>query len=374
MILVTQNEDKYEIRFPYDAELVQLVKNVPGRVWNPEQKFWSVPLARLGFFLAQVKGTKYEKDVTVQSHEDININASINEPNQIPDIDISDVTMYVQDGFQLFDHQKDMLKFAKWRYQNGLKSGFVLCDEMGLGKTLQVMNWAMYLKEHYGIKHCLIIACVNSAKYNWRADIIKHTNGKEVPYILGSRLKRNGEINLTGGSAEKLEDLTTLRMYGKKGTEPLPYFLILNIEAIRMREKKKFPIVERLVELINTKEIGMIALDEIHRNCLTYEALIRTDCGLMQLGDIVENKLNVNVLSYDTTTNSIVYKPVTNWHSVQVTSQLIEIVVEENQNLRLIRCTSDHEFYTRNRGWIAASDLTESDDIILADKEEFDDT
>lgn len=373
MILVTQNEDKYEIRFPYDAELVQLVKNVPGRVWNPEQKFWSVPLARLGFFLAQVKGTKYEKDVRVQSNEDININASINEPNQIPDIDISDVTMYVKDGFQVFEHQKDTVRFAKWRYQNGLKSGFILADEPGLGKTLSVTLWAMYLKEHYNVKHCLIIACVNSAKYNWREDIIKHTNGKEIPYILGSRLKRNGEINLTGGSAEKLEDLTTMKQYGEKGTEPLPYFLILNIEAVRMRIKKKFPIVERLVELINNKEIGMIALDEIHRNCLTHDALIQTDCGLMQLGDIVENKLNVNVLSYDITTDSIVYKPVTNWHSVQVTSQLIEIVVEENQNLRVIRCTPNHEFYTRNRGWIAASDLTESDDIILADKEEFDD-
>ena len=71
MILVTQNGDKYEIRFPYDPELVQLVKNVAGRMWNPEGKFWSIPLARLGFFIAQVKGTKYEKDVRIQSNENM---------------------------------------------------------------------------------------------------------------------------------------------------------------------------------------------------------------------------------------------------------------------------------------------------------------
>ena len=128
MILVTQNQDKYEIRFPYDPELIELVKNVPGRMWNPEGKFWSVPLARLGFLIAQLKGTKYEPQIVIQSLEQINVNASINEPNQIPDIDISDVTMYVEDGCSVFEHQKDMVKFAKWRYQNGLKSGFVLAD------------------------------------------------------------------------------------------------------------------------------------------------------------------------------------------------------------------------------------------------------
>lgn len=267
MILVTQNNDKYEIRFPYDPELIGLVKNVAGRMWNPDGKFWSIPLARLGFLIAQLKGTKYEKQLSIQSNENLNVNASINEPNQIPDIDISDITLYVQKGCSLFKHQKDMLKFAKWRYENGLRSGFLLADSPGAGKTLQILNWAMYMREHYNAKHCLVIACVNSAKYNWRADIIKHTNGKEEPYIVGSRLKRDGSINFSGGSADKLEDLMTMKMYGKKGTEPLPYFLILNIEAIRMREKKNYPIVDRLVQLINDNLINIIAIDECHLNC-----------------------------------------------------------------------------------------------------------
>ena len=267
MILVTQHDDQYEIRFGYDAELVELVKNVPGRMWNPQGKFWTIPLARLGFLIAQLKGTKYEQQLVIQSADDLNVNASINEPNQIPNIDISDVTQYVQDGFKLFAHQIDMLKFAKWRYLNGLRSGFILADCPGLGKTAQVLNWAMYLKEHYNAKHCLIIACVNSAKYNWRADIIKHTNGKEEPYILGSRLKRDGSINFSTGSQEKLNDLTTLKMYGGKGDQPLPYFIILNIEAVRMRIKKLYPIANRIIELINNKEIDIIAADEVHRGC-----------------------------------------------------------------------------------------------------------
>jgi len=265
MVLVMQNNDLYEIRFPYDPELVQLVKNVPGRIWHPEQKFWSIPLARLGFFIAQVKGTKFEKDLNIQSNENIDVNASIDESDKIPDIDISDVTEYVQDGFKLFDHQKDMLKYAKWRYNNGLRSGFILADTMGLGKTLEVTNWAMYMKEKHNAKHCLIIACVNSAKYNWRSDIIKHTDGKEVPYILGSRLRKDGSIDFSRGSQEKLDDLTTMKMYGKKGTESLPYFIILNIEAVRMRQGKMYPIANKIIELVNDGTIDLIALDEVHR-------------------------------------------------------------------------------------------------------------
>lgn len=266
MILVTQNNDKYEIRFSYDPEAIALVKNVPGRMWNPEGKFWSIPLARLGFLIAQFKGTKYESQLNIQSNEDINVNASINDANIIPDIDISDIHLYVEPGGHLFNHQKDMLKFAKWRYNNGLKSGFILADEMGGGKTLELMNWAMYLKEKHGCKHCLVVACVNSAKYNWVADITKHTNGSEIPYILGSRLKRDGSLNLNTGSKEKLQDLMSMKMYGKD-EKALPYFLIINIEAIRMRQGKIYPIADRLVELINSGEIGIIALDEIHRGC-----------------------------------------------------------------------------------------------------------
>lgn len=266
MILVIQNEDTYEIRFPYNPEVISLVKNVPGRMWNPQGKYWYIPKARLGFLIAQLKGTVYEPQLQIQSNEDINVNASINMDNSIPDIDISDINLYVKDGMYLFNHQKDMLKFAKWRIQNGLKSGFILADEMGAGKSLQVTNWALYLRDKYKAKHCLIIACVNSAKYNWREDIIKHTNGKETPLILGTRIKRNGSLNLSTGSKEKLDDLLSMKMYGGKTDESLPYFLITNIEAVRMKQGRTYPIADRIIELINSGEISLVALDEIHRN------------------------------------------------------------------------------------------------------------
>lgn len=265
MILIDQNNDTYEIRFPYDATIVSMVKDVPGRKWHPEGKFWSIPLARLGFLVNRFRGSKYENQMMIKSQENIDVNLSINDPKQIPDVDVSDVTWYVEPGKKVFDHQKDTVRFAKWRIDNGLASGFILADQPGLGKTLSVMLWAMYMKEKRGAKHCLIIACVNSAKYNWKEDIAKHSERKEIPYILGTRRKRDGSLRLDTGSKEKLEDLTTMKMYGKENEADLPYFLIINIEAIRMKSGKSHPIAERIAELVNNGEISIIALDEVHR-------------------------------------------------------------------------------------------------------------
>lgn len=267
MIFVEQNDEVYEIRFPYDPVLVDLIKQVPGKRWNPQGRYWIVPKDRLGFFFNQIKGTQYETEVNIHSEEGLNVNASVEftRHDKIPDIDISDYNIRVQDGFSLFKHQTDCLKFYKYRLQNRIGTGFILADQPGSGKTLQAMNMALYKRDVGLSKHCLIIACVNSAKYNWVDDIRKHTNGQEVPYLLGSRVKRNGTIKICG-SKEKLQDLQNDYMYGDPKYGPLPYFIVMNIEAFQMKEGKLRVITQELTRLVQNNYFGMIALDEIHKN------------------------------------------------------------------------------------------------------------
>ncbi len=31
------------IRVPYNRELIKKVKSIPGRIWNPEGKYWEIP-------------------------------------------------------------------------------------------------------------------------------------------------------------------------------------------------------------------------------------------------------------------------------------------------------------------------------------------
>lgn len=269
MITVVQSGDVYIVRFPFDRNIIAIVKNVPGRQWDPNHKYWTIPLDRLGFLIAQIKGSQYESMLQVYSNEHINQNAAI-DPNPtatIPKIDISKLHLYVQEGKYIFDHQKDFMRYAIDRQQHGLFSGFILADQQGLGKTIQAMNLALYNKKYNKLKHCLIIACVNSAKYNWIDDIKKHTNGEYVPYLLGSRLKRDGTVRTDASSIEKLEDLKCGHMYGKKDCPPLPFFLLTNIESFHYRKDRHYPIRERLTTLLNNGYIGMVILDEVHRNC-----------------------------------------------------------------------------------------------------------
>lgn len=274
MIFITQNQAVYEIKFKYDLDVIEKIKNVPGRCWVPDRKIWTIPRDKLGFLIKGFEGTRYENMLQITSDEHINENAKLNTTTYIPNIDISDIKFHVKEGAKPYKHQLDFMKYAIDRQNKGNTSGFMVCDDQGLAKTCESMNLALYNKEKYKYKHCLVICCINSSKYNWKQDIIDHTRGEYTPYILGDRIKRNGNIR-EGSSEDKLYDLETLTCYKKD--EPLPYFIILNIEAIRFKQKLKsskkgkkfdthYSIADRIIELINNGEINMVIIDEVHKN------------------------------------------------------------------------------------------------------------
>lgn len=267
MISVRQNVDVYEIKFKYDPTLVQLVKLVPGRVWHSEDKMWTIPLSSLGMFLNQIKGTMYEEQVKIESEEHIDENAELEHSTPIPNYNVSKVPFLVKEGFKPYDHQIDFMKWSLYRenVQHNMH-GFILADTMGLGKTVETLNLANVNKMAYRFKHCLIICCVNPAKYHWQRDIEEHSRGKFHPYILGTRIRKNGTLNYVSGSKEKLEDLTSFKMYGPKGDSPLPYFIIMNIEGIRHKKGRTYPIADAIIDLVNKGKISMIAVDEVHKN------------------------------------------------------------------------------------------------------------
>ena len=272
MITATQNGSLYEIRFPYDPTLVQIVKTVPGRWYHPEGKYWSVPLEKLGFFQSRLAQTPYYPQLKIISQENIAENDTVDftEETEIPDIDISGITYYIKDGCKPFNHQLDTLKYEIDRKQRGIRTGFILADQPGLGKTNSVVNLALYNKDHEGAKHCLIVACINSAKHNWVTDIAKHTNGQYEGYLLGTRLNKKGEPKPDQTGEDKYLDLKTGFKYGNEAAGPLPYFLIVNIEAFRYKDKNakknKDAFTCELIHQIQLGNINMIALDEIHRN------------------------------------------------------------------------------------------------------------
>lgn len=264
MITVTQNKNLYEIRSKYDPELVEILRGLPDRRWNAEQKIWEIQVKMLGRFLDAVQGTKFESQIRVFSDEAIGQDASLETTDKIPNIDLTGVPFYIKEGQKPFKHQLDALKYAIGK-GNG---GFLLCDDPGMGKTVEVLNIAMHRKSTHGYKHCLIICCINTAKYTWYDEISDHLDGIEKPYILGTRIKkRSGQLDFTTGNTERQEDLKTGHMYGDKSAPELPYFIITNIESIRAKAGRgKFPMVDILINWINNGKLDMIVLDEIHKN------------------------------------------------------------------------------------------------------------
>lgn len=268
MINVVQHGDEYHITFPFDYRIKDLVKGVFGRKWHPEGKYWSIPNSSLGYFINQFKGTEFEDMVSIRSNEQINVNETLDDTQTIPDIKLGRTKLYVKDGSKLYSHQKDFMKFAMNREKNEKNlNGFLLADTMGLGKSLESINLALYNKRTYSYKHCLVLCCVNSSKYNWHDEIETQTNGEFEGYILGTRIqKRTRKENFTGSSKNKLEDLKEGHKYGDKKADKLPYFIILNVEALRYKEGRKYEIADQLISLINSGWLNMIIIDEVHKN------------------------------------------------------------------------------------------------------------
>lgn len=261
-INVIESDNVYEISFQYDPSVIELIKNVPGRRWNSEEKLWTIPSSNLGMLLNQFKGTMYEHSLNVYSSENIDVTPSLDVSVKIPDVDISDFEFQVAEGMNPYKHQLDFIKYASTKEGKG----FLLGDDMRLGKSLEVLNLALYRKQHNSnFKRCLIICNIATSRFNWIDDINKHIHSGECGYILGSRIKRNGDITYKD-SKEKLEDLELNRTYGKKGSDLLPFYIITNVESIRYKAGKSYPIAEAIIDMVNIGEINMIAIDEVHVN------------------------------------------------------------------------------------------------------------
>ena len=209
------------LSFPYNEEILNVVRSMPSRFWHADTKEWEVPFNKLSDLLDGLQ--KYEITLTgdMTAFED----------KKVPTIDFEFKT-------KPFSHQIDGFNYGLTHNR------WLLGDEQGLGKTWQVINIALAKKIERGYEHCLIICGVNGLKWNWVNEI--HTHSNEDAYILGQR------GNKIGSNADKLADIANIA--------ELPYFIITNVESLRNDD-----IAQGLNALCKNRTIGMIAIDEVHK-------------------------------------------------------------------------------------------------------------
>lgn len=311
------------ISFPFSNEILSVMRTFSQRYWHKDAKQWEIPFEKLGSLVEKLPNENY--DIS-------GINVVCNQPKSFIDFEFKT---------NPFQHQIDGFNY-------GINHNcWLLGDEQGLGKTKQVIDIAVAKKEES--KHCLIVCGVNGLKWNWVNEITTHSN--ETAWILGQRFK-NGKIRI-GSNADKLNDIKAL----STGQLSNNYFIITNVESLRDKN-----IADELSKLCKNGTIHIVAIDEIHK-CFDYDTLITTDIGTLKIGDIVKDQISCSVLSYNETTGENEWKRIVDWHENVIAEQLLELQLETENGVKTIKCTKGHKFFTKNRGWVRAEDLTSYDDI-----------
>ncbi len=231
---------KYSVKlfFSYDVEMLNYIRGLSIRAWDADSKCWEIPLDQLARLCDKFPQHSFE------------ITGIYEEPIKEK---LKDIPKSFDFKTKPFEHQIQGVRYGL------TKERFILGDSPGLGKTKQVIDWACILKSQKKLKRVLIICGVNSLKYNWKNEVSTHSN--EKAWVLGTRFRKNGN-QYEGSANDKLADLNDL---------PDCAFLITNIETIRAGAKKegrsyKFPIAEKIQELCESGEVGLIAFDESHKS------------------------------------------------------------------------------------------------------------
>lgn len=220
------------IKFDYNSKIVDAIRELPFRYYNPSETEWEVPTNKVEYLINKLKEFDIKICGKLTIFEDKNTNIGLPE------------------GFEFktkpFSHQLEGVEY-------GLKyDRWFLGDEQGLGKSKQTIDIAVARKIIYGYKFCLIVCGVNTLKWNWVNEI--HTHSNEDVYILGQR--RKGTKIIIGSTKDKLNDLKLMYNMG----EPHPYFIITNIESFRDKD-----IADTISDLCKKGIIGMCAADEMHK-------------------------------------------------------------------------------------------------------------
>lgn len=160
--------DLLEIHFPYDPNMVAAVRQLEGRRWNPDGKFWTcwktpetgAALKDLGFDVPDLFPKKVQKNVDV---------------NEIPGLKMPLMPFQMEGVRQV----------EAW------DGRAVIGDEMGLGKTAQALAW---LQLHPEIRPAVVVVPA-SLKLNWKREAEMWMDRPNVQVLNG---RPNGEREIWG--------------------------------------------------------------------------------------------------------------------------------------------------------------------------------
>lgn len=98
--------------------------------------------------------------------------------------------------------------------------------------------------------------------------------------------------------------------------------------------------------------------------CIHPDSIVQTNLGKMRIEDVIDavnySSIALLVLQYNFDTHSAEMAPVLNAVKQQGSKRWVKVQLADSSTLTL---TQDHEVYTSNRGWVAATELTQQDSV-----------
>lgn len=285
--LQTMEVNSIFIKFPWGSPTFEVdkekIKGFWNRIYHPNTKEWEVPYTEE--ILSEIQEL-FNDDITYLNER----------PKRRTDAEIDTILENYNWGkFRPYPYQLEGIKYGL-RHRN-----WILGDTMGLGKSFQTIHLANIYKQMGKIKHCLVICCINSLKYNWMNEIRKFTMENAV--ILGTRYGK------TEKTKNKLIDISVEETKKQINESPSEFYWIINIEKIRSKERGKGKLNnnDEIVDCLNKQilqgNLGMIVVDEIHmcKNPKSNQSkeLQRIDNSAIKVGMsgtlVVNNPLNLYV-------------------------------------------------------------------------------
>lgn len=102
----------------------------------------------------------------------------------------------------------------------------------------------------------------------------------------------------------------------------------------------------------------------IYGFCLPWDAVIETDTGKELIGEVVSQKKNVLVKTYNEEKKKFEYKRIVNYHSRHYNDRLYKICLADSEQFYCVRCTKEHPILTE-KGYVSAENLTLKDKVIV---------
>jgi hypothetical protein len=147
-----------------------------------------------------------------------------------------------------------------------------------------------------------------------------------------------------------------------------------NNSSVILRHKiteEKFFDLWKKVEESNSGEPGVYFSNDrdwgTNPCCFIGETEIRCENGeiktIKEIVDLVNNGEVCKVETFNEETKQIEIKTVKAGILTKKDSEVIKLTIEEDGVEYSVTCTDDHQFFTNNRGWIKAKELTYEDDI-----------